>query len=65
MVPVLEDAPLTPMSPYGSSKLMTEWMLRDTAAATGLAYVALRYFNVAGADPKGRTGQATPRATHG
>ena len=52
------------MSPYGRSKLMTEWMLRDTAAATGLSYVALRYFNVAGADPKGRTGQSTPRATH-
>ena len=63
-VPVLEDAALQPMSPYGRSKLMTEWMLQDTAAATGLAYVTLRYFNVAGADPKGRTGQATPRATH-
>jgi UDP-glucose 4-epimerase len=63
-VPVLEDAELQPMSPYGRSKLMTEWMLRDTAAATGLTYAALRYFNVAGADPKGRTGQSTPRATH-
>ncbi len=63
-VPVVEEAELKPMSPYGRSKLMTEWMLRDTAAATGLAYVALRYFNVAGADPKGRTGQSTPRATH-
>jgi UDP-glucose 4-epimerase len=63
-VPVLEDAELRPMSPYGRSKLMTEWMLRDTAAATGLTYAALRYFNVAGADPKGRTGQSTPRATH-
>jgi len=63
-VPVFEDAALQPISPYGRSKLMTEWMLRDTAAATGLAYVALRYFNVAGADPKGRTGQSTPRATH-
>ena len=63
-VPVVEEAKLKPMSPYGRSKLMTEWMLRDTSAATGLAYVALRYFNVAGADPKGRTGQSTPRATH-
>ncbi len=62
--PVGEDAPLAPISPYGSSKLMTEWMLRDTAAAHGLSYVALRYFNVAGADPKGRSGQSTPRATH-
>jgi UDP-glucose 4-epimerase len=59
-----EDAILAPISPYGSSKLMTEWMLRDTAAAHGLSYVALRYFNVAGADPKGRSGQSTPRATH-
>lgn len=63
-VPVLEDAELRPMSPYGRSKLMTEWMLRDTAAVSDLSYAALRYFNVAGADPKGRTGQATPRATH-
>jgi UDP-glucose 4-epimerase len=55
---------LAPISPYGSSKLMTEWMLRDSAAAYGLSYVALRYFNVAGADPKGRSGQSTPRATH-
>jgi len=63
-VPVPEQAPLTPMSPYGSSKLMTEIMLRDTAAAHEFNYVALRYFNVAGADPQGRTGQSTPRATH-
>ncbi len=62
--PVGEDAPLAPISPYGASKLMTEWMLRDSAAAYGLSYVALRYFNVAGADPKGRSGQSTPRATH-
>ncbi len=61
---VAEDAPLAPISPYGSSKLMTEWMLRDSATAYGLSYVALRYFNVAGADPKGRSGQSTPRATH-
>ena len=52
------------MSPYGSSKLMTEIMLADTARAHDLRYVALRYFNVAGADPKGRSGQSTPRATH-
>ena len=59
-----EEALKAPASPYGRSKLMTEWMLEDTAAATGLRYVALRYFNVAGADPKGRTGQSTPKATH-
>jgi UDP-glucose 4-epimerase len=62
--PVAEDAPLAPMSPYGSSKLMTEIMLADAARAHDLRYVALRYFNVAGADPKGRSGQSTPRATH-
>jgi UDP-glucose 4-epimerase len=62
--PVGEDAPLRPMSPYGSSKLMTEIMLRDTAFAHALRYVALRYFNVAGADPQGRSGQSTPNATH-
>ena len=61
---MFEDAVLDPMSPYGRSKLMSEWMLRDTHAAHGLQYAALRYFNVAGADPKGRTGQSTPRATH-
>jgi UDP-glucose 4-epimerase len=63
-MPVRETTLLDPMSPYGSSKLMTEIMLRDTAAAHDFRYVALRYFNVAGADPKGRTGQSTPRATH-
>ena len=63
-VPVGEDDPLRPMSPYGSSKLMTEVMLRDAGAAHGLAHVILRYFNVAGADPKGRTGQSTKGATH-
>jgi UDP-glucose 4-epimerase len=52
------------VSPYGSSKRMTEIMLADTARAHDLRYVALRYFNVAGADPKGRSGQSTPRATH-
>ncbi len=62
--PVGEDAALKPISPYGSSKLMTETMLRDTAFAHDFSYVALRYFNVAGADPKGRSGQSTPRATH-
>ena len=62
--PVTEDEPLKPVSPYGRSKLMVEWMLEDAARAHGLAYVALRYFNVAGADPKGRAGQSTPNATH-
>lgn len=62
--PVGETALPAPMSPYGSSKLMTEIMLRDTSNAHDLTFVALRYFNVAGADPQGRTGQSTPRATH-
>jgi UDP-glucose 4-epimerase len=62
--PVFEDAPVRPISPYGSSKLMTEWMLRDAAIAHDFNYVALRYFNVAGADPQGRCGQSTPQATH-
>ena len=63
-VPVREDAELKPVSPYGSSKLMTEIMLADVARAHNFRYVALRYFNVAGADPQGRTGQSTPNATH-
>jgi UDP-glucose 4-epimerase len=63
-VPVAEDAVPAPMSPYGASKLMTEIMLADTARAHPLTYAALRYFNVAGADPKGRTGQSTRGATH-
>jgi len=63
-VPVDEDAPTRPMSPYGNSKLMTEAMLRDVGAAHGLRYMILRYFNVAGADPKQRTGQSTLGATH-
>jgi UDP-glucose 4-epimerase len=63
-VPIDEDQPTLPINPYGWSKLATEWMLRDYAAATGLRYVALRYFNVAGADPAGRTGQSSPVATH-
>ena len=63
-VPVREDDPTIPMSPYGSSKLMTEIMLRDAGTAHGLHHVILRYFNVAGADPQGRTGQSTKGATH-
>lgn len=63
-VPVRESAPTRPLSPYGSSKLMTEIMLHDTAAAHGMNYVALRYFNVAGADPQARIGLATVGATH-
>jgi UDP-glucose 4-epimerase len=62
--PVAEDAPLRPLSPYGSSKLMTEIMLGDVGRAHGLPHVILRYFNVAGADPQGRAGQSTPYATH-
>jgi UDP-glucose 4-epimerase len=63
-VPVPEDAPTRPLSPYGSSKLMTEIMLHDTASAHGMSYVVLRYFNVAGADPLARIGLATVGATH-
>jgi UDP-glucose 4-epimerase len=63
-VPVPEDAPTRPLSPYGSSKLMTEIMLHDTASAHGMNYVVLRYFNVAGADPLARIGLATVGATH-
>jgi UDP-glucose 4-epimerase len=63
-IPVAEDAPTIPISPYGWSKLMTEIMLRDAGAAHGLSHVVLRYFNVAGADPKGRTGQSSKTATH-
>ena len=62
--PVDEDTPLNPISPYGRSKLMVEWMLQDASRAHDLRHVALRYFNVAGADPKGRLGQSTPNATH-
>lgn len=62
--PVFEDTAPAPISPYGSSKLMTEWMLKDAHLAHGLQYVALRYFNVAGGDPQGRVGQSTPNATH-
>jgi UDP-glucose 4-epimerase len=63
-IPVPEDLPLDPVSPYGRSKLMTEWMLQDTGRAHDLTYVILRYFNVAGADPRGRSGQSTANATH-
>jgi UDP-glucose 4-epimerase len=62
--PVRETASLDPENPYGRSKLMTEWMLRDAAAAHDFSYVVLRYFNVAGADLHGRAGQSTDGATH-
>ena len=62
--PVPEDLALAPINPYGRSKLMSEWMLADVARAHGLSYVALRYFNVAGADPRGRSGQSSATATH-
>ena len=62
--PMSEGEPKDPISPYARSKLMTEWILEDAARAHGLRHAVLRYFNVAGADPKGRTGQSTPKATH-
>jgi UDP-glucose 4-epimerase len=62
--PVREDTPQRPINPYGMSKLMSEFMLRDTAAAHPINFCALRYFNVAGADPHARTGQSTAGATH-
>lgn len=58
-----EDSPTAPINPYGTSKLMSEWMLRDLALASPLRYVTLRYFNVAGSDPQGRIGQSTRQAT--
>jgi UDP-glucose 4-epimerase len=58
-----EDSPLAPINAYGTSKLMSEWMLRDLSAATPMRHVVLRYFNVAGSDPEGRIGQSTPKAT--
>ncbi|OYY70081.1 UDP-glucose 4-epimerase [Sphingomonas sp. 28-63-12] len=64
IVPVREDSPTRPINPYGMSKLMTEAMLKDVAAAHPMNFCALRYFNVAGADPLGRTGQSTAGATH-
>jgi UDP-glucose 4-epimerase len=63
-IPAREDDPTVPINPYGMSKLMTEAMLRDAATAHAINFCALRYFNVAGADPKGRTGQSTAGATH-
>jgi UDP-glucose 4-epimerase len=63
-LPVPEDAPLAPESPYGMSKLMSEMMLRHASEAHGMGYAILRYFNVAGADPKGRAGQSSRNATH-
>ncbi len=62
--PVAEDAPVAPVNPYGRSKLMSEWMLKDVAKTGSLRFVALRYFNVAGADPKGRSGQWDDDASH-
>jgi len=62
--PVTETTPPHPISPYGRSKLMVEWMLEDVSKAHDFRYVALRYFNVAGADPKGRLGQTSKHATH-
>ena len=62
--PIAENASTIPESPYGRSKLMTEWMLSDASVAHGFTFTALRYFNVAGADPRGRTGQSTSGATH-
>ena len=64
VVPVPEDAPARPISPYGRSKLACEWTLHDAAAAHDFRYVALRYFNVAGADPAGRAGQSSRGAEH-
>ena len=62
--PVTEDEPLKPVSPYGRSKMMVEWMLEDVSRVFDFKYVALRYFNVAGGDPQGRSGQSGARATH-
>lgn len=62
--PVAEDTPANPLSPYGRTKLVIEWMLQDAVRAHGLRYVSLRYFNVAGADPQRRTGECTPDESH-
>ena len=64
VIPIKEEMPTRPINPYGMSKLMTEAMLKDVAAAHAMNYCALRYFNVAGADPQGRSGQSTAGATH-
>ncbi|WP_019905311.1 UDP-glucose 4-epimerase GalE [Methylobacterium sp. 77] len=64
IVPVPEDLLTSPINPYGRSKLMSEWMIADAAKAHGFTYVILRYFNVAGADPRGRSGQSAANATH-
>lgn len=61
---IAESVPTAPINPYGRSKLMSEWMLADAARAHGITYTALRYFNVAGADPAGRSGQSSLKATH-
>src|SRR6201999_904401 len=62
--PLPENERKAPISPYARSKLMTEWMLEDVSRAHPLRHMVLRYFNVAGADPQGRTGQSTSKATH-
>ena len=62
--PLAEISPKAPISPYARSKLMTEWMLEDVSRVHAMRHMVLRYFNVAGADPAGRTGQSTPKATH-
>jgi len=62
--PLGEDSPKAPISPYARSKLMTEWILEDASRAYDFRHIVLRYFNVAGADPQGRTGQSTPKSTH-
>ncbi|MBI4968883.1 MAG: UDP-glucose 4-epimerase GalE [Rhodospirillales bacterium] len=62
--PIGEDAPLHPLNPYGRAKLAAEWLIEDAASAWDLNYVVLRYFNVAGADPQGRSGQCGPESTH-
>lgn len=64
VIPVPETAAAVPINPYGRSKLMSEWILEDTSKAHDMTFTILRYFNVAGADPKGRLGQSTPEATH-
>ncbi|MBP0491762.1 UDP-glucose 4-epimerase GalE [Roseomonas indoligenes] len=64
VLPVREDVPCRPINPYGASKLAAERLIGDASAAHGLSFVALRYFNVAGADPAGRTGRRRPAATH-